>query len=261
MLWGGSGKDVLVGAEGTDIAYGGAGRDKVNGNDGNDTLYGGNGNDVLKGGPKNDLLVPGKGRDKVFGNSGDDTVSYAGSSKGVLVDLDKNKLKKGAKGDDIRQVENVIGSEGKDTLTPDKGGKAFGGAGNDVIKSAQGAVMRGDAGKDKLKGDGKEKYADTFWLQKPGDGSHDVIFKFDRGQDKLRIDGSDFGLGKSLSGDELVNRPSGHAGSGDGPQLIYDKSNKTLWYDADGGGAGGAVQIAKFKGGPGSLGSGDFDLV
>ena len=46
-----------------------------------------------------------------------------------------------------------------------------------------------------------------------------------------------------------------------GAQLIYDRNDKTLWFDADGIGAGGAVEVAKFKGGPSSLSPGDFDII
>ena len=121
--------------------------------------------------------------------------------------------------------------------------------------------MRGDAGVDKLIGDAKKKFADVFWLQSPGSGPEDIILKFDAGQDKLRTVGSDLRIGKSLTGDELVNLASGHEGSGAGPQLIYEKSSKTLWYDADGGGSGGAVKVAKFTSGPASLGVDDFDMI
>jgi len=68
-------------------------------------------------------------------------------------------------------------------------------------------------------------------------------------------------VGDSLTGDELVNRENGHDSSGTGAQLIYDKSSKTLWVDADGAGPQGAVEVAKFKGGPGSLSASDFDIV
>ena len=118
--------------------------------------------------------------------------------------------------------------------------------------------MRGDEGSDKLVGG---KKSDVFWLQPSKFGADDIL-KFKEGQDTLRVKGSDFGLGNSLGGDELVNRSNGHEASGTGPQLIYDQSTKTLWFDADGTGGGAAGKIAGFsKGTPGSLSTSDFDVV
>ena len=86
--------------------------------------------------------------------------------------------------------------------------------------------------------------------------------KFDSGKDKLRLDGSDFGLGGSLSARanwSIVT--AAMLPSGSEAQLIYDKDSKTLWFDSDGTGSDGAVQVAKFKGGPGSLAVNDFDII
>ena len=259
VLWGGSGKDVIVGGTGKDAVYGGSGNDKVSGNKGNDIVYGGSGNDKITGGPGNDILAPGKGRDYVNGNGGKNTLSYADvSGKGVKADIGKKKFGGEAKNDEIKHVDNLIGSQTRDKLTPSKGGYAYGEGGNDVIKSAGSAVMRGDAGNDKLVGGSKK---DVFWLQRAEYGADDVL-KFKSGQDKIRLTGKDFDLGSSLSSGELVNRSSGHEASGGGAQLIYDQSSKTLWYDADGTGAGSAEKIANFsKGAPGSLKVGDFDIA
>ncbi len=188
-------------------------------------------------------------------------MSYADSSSGVFVDLDNHVFRGGAKGDDTRLVESVIGSMGEDNLAPRQGGNAFGGDGNDTLRSIKGAALRGDAGKDKLIGDPKKKYADTFWVQKPGDGPEDTILKFDKGQDSLKVSGSKLGFGRSLNADELLNRSNGHESSGVGAQFIYEKSGKALWYDPDGSGSQHAAKSAVFKGGPASLGVSDFDLT
>lgn len=259
VLYGGKGKDEVIGAQADDIVYGDGGGDDISGNSGTDKLFGGSGNDVLSGGAGNDILDGGSGRDEINGNGGIDTLSYEEvGGKGVRIDVTKKKYGGEARSDDIRNVDNVIGSQSKDVLTPAKGGYAYGAGGSDVIKSAGAAVMRGDEGGDKLIG-GKKK--DVFWLQ-PAEYGADDILNFKSGQDKLRIKGSDFGVGDGLSSGELVNRSSGHDAEGSGAQLIYDQSTKTLWFDADGTGAAAAEKIAGFgKGAPGSLSTNDFDVI
>jgi Ca2+-binding RTX toxin-like protein len=107
-----------------------------------------------------------------------------------------------------------------------------------------------------------QKYHDVFWLQDPGSGKGDVALHFDTQQDDLRIVGGDFGIGGSLDGSELVNRSNGHAASLAKAQLIYDQGDKEIWYDADGTGADQGVRVVSFKGGgPGSLSTGDVDVV
>ena len=259
VLYGDTGNDIIVGAQQQDDCYGGSGKDKVNGSTGDDRVYGGDGNDQISGGAGNDVLFPGAGRDYVNGNRGDNTVSFADlpGTKGVSINIAGKSYGKAARGDDIRNVDNVVGSENRDHLTPSKGGFAYGGGGSDVIRSEAGAVMRGDAGRDRLIGDAKKKHKDVFWVE-----SDDVIVKFDKGQDSLKMDGSKVGVGKTLGGaGEILNRSSGHEASGSGSQFIYDQSSKTLWYDSDGTGSGNAVKVATFKGGPDSLGASDFDLI
>jgi len=258
-IYGGKGKDNMLGGKGDDYVYAEGGKDYASGNNGDDVVYGGGGNDTLRGGGGNDILLPGGGRNDMQGGGGKDTLSYADTDKGVIVDLGAKVFKKAAKGDSARKVENLVGSQSKDKLTPENKGSAFGEGGNDVLRSSKGAVLRGDEGMDKLHGDKNGKHKDVFWLQAL-DAEGDKIFKF-KGKDKLKIDGSDFGLGGSLDGSELVNRSSGHAATAAKDQLIYDQSTKTLWLDHDGTGPGGAIKIATFKGGPGSLSTGDFDVV
>lgn len=258
-LYGDAGKDEVNGATGDDVAYGGSGKDSVNGNDSNDAVYGGADNDKIKGGSGNDIVAPGTGSDYANGNGGDDTLSYEDvSGKSVKIDISKKKYGGEAKNDEIKNVDNVIGSQAGDKLTPSKGGYAYGEGGDDLIKSAGSAVMRGDAGNDKLVGG---KNSDVFWLQ-PAAFGDDSILKFNSGQDTLRLKESDFDLGGNLTSGELVNRSSGHDASEEGAQLIYDQSTKTLWYDADGTGGQAGEKIASFaKGAPGSLNVSDFDIT
>jgi Ca2+-binding RTX toxin-like protein len=255
--YGGSGKDDVLGSKGDDVVFGDSGKDYVSGNTGNDIVFGGSGKDNLRGGSGDDIILPGGGKNEVQGGGGNDTLSYADIADRVVIDLGEKVYNKAAQGEKVRNVENVIGSQGDDKLTPDKRGSVFGEGGDDVLNSAKGSVMRGDAGNDKLKGHNGGK--DVFWLT--NDGGTDTLSKFKSGQDKVRLDGSDFGIGDSLDTGELINSAGGHDANQRTPQLIYDQADKSLWFDPDGTGGQAAHKLADFKGGPGSLSVSDFDIV
>jgi len=86
-LYGGSGRDLIIGQDGGDFLFGGegddilwgddnrdqtvSGHDYLDGGAGNDTLYGGLGNDSLTGGAGSDTLYGGEGRDNYWFHSSD----------------------------------------------------------------------------------------------------------------------------------------------------------------------------------------------
>ena len=133
------GRDVenLVGGAGNDVLYGGTGANRLDGMGGNDWLSGGFGPDVLAGGV------------------GLDTVTYAGRTTRVVVDIDSvaddGDASDGPAGarDDVRgDVESLVGGAGDDSLT----GSALpntltGGLGADSLFGLDGAdVLRNDDG-------------------------------------------------------------------------------------------------------------------
>lgn len=76
QVWGGQGKDEILGGGGNDCLSGGNGKDDIEGRAGNDLLKGGNGKDWLDGGDGEDLLDPDNGKDHL--------------QSGLEVDLDLN---------------------------------------------------------------------------------------------------------------------------------------------------------------------------
>jgi len=163
--------------------------DVLSGGDGNDWLYGLGGDDMLYGDEGNDTLHGGSGADTMFGGNGIDTVSYVYSPGDVTVDLNGHAGKGGdAEGDQIWEIENVIGSAGDDWLYGDEIGNFMqGGAGDDYI--------RGWAGDDYLEGGAG---IDIFY----GDGGNDVVNGGD-GVDDLWGSGGDDLLHGGNGGDEL----------------------------------------------------------
>ncbi len=128
------------GTTGADSLAGGAGNDVMIGGLGNDTLAGGSSADALRGAAGDDLLRGGSGADTLEGGSGIDTASYVDSATAVSVNLVTNVNSGGdAQGDRLRDIENLIGSAGNDTLIGDSAANLIEGlAGNDSLDGGAG---------------------------------------------------------------------------------------------------------------------------
>ena len=103
------------------------------------------------------MLIGGAGADILDGGSGGetdgDTASYAASKMGVMVDLDEGTGMGGdAEGDDLDNIENVIGSDHADVLYGDDEDPDVldGGKGNDMLRGGEGGddVLTGGEGTD-----------------------------------------------------------------------------------------------------------------
>ena len=181
-LWGFGGDDTVSGGDGDDKLYGGKGDDTLTGGAGDDELghvlqIGGEaGKDTLTGGAGNDTLYGGTGADTLDGGTGTDTAWYDGSN-GVTIDLGGTKDSNGyvtgkggeAEGDKLKNIENLQGSPGDDTLTGD---------GNSN-------TLEGKAGNDTLTGGGGN---DIFVFIDPWSGSiSDTITDFSTSGDKIDL--------------------------------------------------------------------------
>ena len=111
-----------------------------------DTLTGDSGDNIIEGGA---------GADRIYGgtagsDTGSDTASYAGSDAGVTVLLTIGGEQGGAghaTGDELTDIENLIGSAFVDTLTGDSGDNILeGGAGADEITGGDGSDTASYAG-------------------------------------------------------------------------------------------------------------------
>jgi Ca2+-binding RTX toxin-like protein len=143
----GSGADDVMIAGGAIVFRGGDGADRLTGGVGADRLFGDAGEDMIEGGAGADTLDGGA--------SVDDTVSYAGSSQGVKVNLATRVLSGGdAQGDQLSGFEHVVGSAHDDELTGDSGDNGLsGGDGRDVLSGGDGNdLLAGGVGNDVLFG-------------------------------------------------------------------------------------------------------------
>ena len=107
--------------------------DRLSGTSGANLLLGRGGDDTLEGRGSAD------GSDELDGGAGADTVSYAGASAPVTIDL--TTVAQPGDGDDLTAIENVIGSPFADTLAGDAGpNRLVGGLGADVIAAGDTAL-------------------------------------------------------------------------------------------------------------------------
>jgi hypothetical protein len=140
-----------------------AGPDTLTGTPGADALYGGAGDDRLDGLAGIDDLDGGPGADDLHGGAGQDAVSYGGRAEAVTVTLD-DKPDDGAAGerDDVhRDIEDIYGGDGDDTLTGSSGANTIdGGPANDTIVGGKGTDgLYGGPGDDAI--DSKDGTVDT----------------------------------------------------------------------------------------------------
>ncbi|MGO1078944.1 hypothetical protein [Inquilinus sp. CA228] len=273
-LSGGGGGDVLHGAGGADRLDGGSGVDTVSyvgsgrgvivdlgageghggdaegdryvgienvvGSSHDDVLIGDDGGNRLMGGDGADTLFGGGGADALDGGAGRDAVGYAGSTQGVVVDLEAGRGAGGtAAGDTYRNIEDVGGSDHDDVLIGDDGANWLGGGEGDDL-------LTGGGGRDALDGGEGE---DTASYADSAEGVHvDLGAGFGRGgtaeddsyRDIENVEGSEHD--DVLLGDGGANRLEGGAGAdalrgGGGADRLYGGEGE----DVLDGGAGGDV--------------------
>jgi Ca2+-binding RTX toxin-like protein len=236
------------------------------GNDGDNFIYGyGVGDNIISGGKGNDTLAGGVGNDTYainadtdFGtktivenaNEGTDTISFAGSSTAVNIDLSLTAAQ--AVTAKIQLVlplvnlENVIGGAGDDTI-----------AGNSLNN-----MLTGGAGVDKFVFSGGAVSASTAVSLLFGS---DTITDFTTGADKLVLSQATFSAITSSGGmisnfakvadDSLVDTSAA--------AIVYSQATGKLFYNQNGATAGfgdGGGQFATLSGSP-TLTASDFQIV
>ncbi|AOF85245.1 hemolysin-type calcium-binding repeat family protein [Hydrogenophaga sp. RAC07] len=189
MIFGGGGADTLNGNAEDDLLDGGDGADSVNGGSGNDTVLGGAGADALNGGTEADTMTGGADGDNVNGAAGDDRfIATVGDGNDAYiggVGIDTYDLSATAAGatvtaassssaetgaDTLNTIENVVGSQGNDSITLDGGNNVIDGQGGDDLLNAGAGTdtvhgglgddtITGGLGNDTLNGDDGD---DTF---------------------------------------------------------------------------------------------------
>ncbi|MFI0847712.1 beta strand repeat-containing protein [Mesorhizobium sp. IMUNJ 23232] len=246
--------DTLDGNAGMNTLTGLGGIDVLRGAGGNDVLQGGDGDDKLGGGDGNDVLAGGVGADYLNGGNGADTASYAGAAAGVIVNLAAPAGNTGeAAGDSFISIENLEGSGFGDRLSGNSAANAISGLnGADVID--------GGAGSDRLTGGAAKDF--FVFSSALGTSNIDTIADFSAADDTIRLDNAIFAAvganGALLSGYFRSNTTGTAQDSND--HIIYETDTGKLFYDADGNGAGIAIQFATLTGNP-AISAADFQVI
>jgi Ca2+-binding RTX toxin-like protein len=236
-----AGVEQLVGSYYQDILYGDGANNVVAGLDGDDFIDGvGGAVDYLFGGNGSDNIFARGGVDVVDGGEGFDYVRYDYAAAGVRAVLYDVSLNTGdAAGDAYASIEGLAGSASGDDLRGNATGNVLYGLGGDDALWGLGGIdiLNGGAG------------ADYFYYATAGDGL-DTIQDFATGQDKMGILGANFALGSpggvAIDSFRFV---SGAAANLATVQFGFDAGTLQFWYDADGTGAGGRVNLATLQAG------------
>lgn len=180
------------------------------------------------------------------GGNGTDSLSYAASTVAVNVDLSKTSAQNtgGSGTDTIINVENLRGSNYNDTLIGNTGSnQIYGLNGDDTIN--------GGLGNDTLSGGSG---ADTFVFTTALNAStnKDTISDFVAVDDTIQLENGIFTLLSTigtLSANNFVASSDGTAVDSNN-YILYNTTTGNLSYDADGSGAGVAIQFATLTGQP-----------
>ena len=152
------------------------------------------------------------------------------------------------------QVEVVQTSNQTNTFAIDLFGNEFG---QTIYGNAGANILDGKGGADVLQGFGG---ADGFtFTTELGGGSVDRILDFEAGVDKILLDDAVFaGLAPGALAAGAFRTGAAAADADD--RIIYDSATGALLFDADGNGAGAAIQFATLTGAP-PISAGDFAVI
>nr|WP_223194311.1 calcium-binding protein [Pseudomonas sp. PSB11] len=172
-----------------------------------------------------DSITTGAGNQFLYGHGGNDSLAAGGGNDQLYGGLGDDLLE-GGDGNDT-----LSGEDGNDTLDGGSGfNQLFGGNGNDIFR----------------------------FSVAPDSSTSNTVFGFAQGSDILALDSSAFHLnGQPI--DAVLTNVSGALTEQAGNHLVFNQSNQTLYYDADGTANGNAVAMVTLAG-VASLAASDVQL-
>ena len=276
---GGGGKDVMDGGSGVDTASyrtssaavtvnlttgtGTGGDAQGDTLTGIERLIGSKFADTLTGnGEANFLIDGGRGLDKLTGQGGNDSYAVHNAGTVIVEGAGAGNDRVGAGVKDF-VLANGVSAELLNT-TSLKATHAINLTGNDVVQ-----LVRGNAGANVIDGKGGSDFLfgmggqDTFVFSSAlGTGNVDTIGDFKAADDTIRLENGIFTVlttAGALSADAFQANATGLAADAT-DRIIYETDTGKLFYDADGNGAGAAIQFATLTGNP-TLTAADFVVI
>jgi len=157
----------------------------------------------------------------------------------------------------VTSVEKVIGSDRDDEIAgANVAEQIFGGDGGDDLNGRGGDdKLFGGLGADKLTG-GTGK--DTFVFDDYSSAG-DFVTDFKRGEDKIAIDLSEFGLASNYK--LLLVQGADPVATTTGATFFYETDTNRLWYDADGNGGDEEMHLVATFDKVASISTSDFLFV
>jgi Ca2+-binding RTX toxin-like protein len=243
-----------LGANVENLVYTGGGDFIGTGNDLANLLVGGGGNDILDGGLGADSLSGGAGDDLLIGGSGaaNELIGGLGNDTYVVSAGDSVVEAAGEGTDTVRTALSSYTLSANVEILTYTGAGSFSGTGNGLAN-----ILTGGAASDILTGLGG---ADTFVFASPlGAGNIDTITDFTTGIDRIQLSGNAGEPFVALAAGALATGSfaTGSAAADANDYIVYNSATGALLYDADGNGAGAAVQFATLATGL-NLTAGDF---
>jgi Ca2+-binding RTX toxin-like protein len=249
-----TGNTVINGFEVFRLA-GFAGTATMIGNEQDNTLVGGTGNDWISGGAGNDVLGGNAGNDTLDGGAGDDQLEGGLGDDLYIVDSPNDLIIEGLdQGFDQVQssVDYTLGNNLEAlTLT----GTAIVGVGNDldnqITGNAQNNLLNGGEGNDRLIGlQGRDTLIggsgkDRFVLTEARRSSRDTIRDFRSVDDTIEIVRNGFSDTLKLGKIRASMFCLGARAADRSDRFIYNRNSGALFFDPDGAGGAGQVQIAR----------------
>ena len=232
------------------------------------TLTGNSGNNVLDGGAGSDKMIGGAGDDTYFvDNAGDTVTEGVGAGNDTVV----STLAAYALGTNVENLTlagvaaiNGTGNTVANTLTGNDAANVLsglagndvlnGGAGNDtLIAGAGNDILTGGLGSDVFRFDNTALSATT---------NVDTVLDFTHGVDAMQLENAVF---KKLAVTGTLSAANFHASNDATPldandYIQYNATTGALYYDADGSGAGAAIQFATLVGAP-AVTAADFFVI
>ena len=239
--------NALYGNTGSNSLSGDAGNDLLSGGSGNDTLNGGTGNDTMYGGAGNDIYVIDNLADVVTETSAADGYDTVNANASRLLGNYQERLNLlgtigwGGYGNTLNNA--LYGNSGSNYL--------YGNTGNDLLSGGNGNdILNGGYGNDTLYGGiGADRYLFNTPLNTAYNKDTLMDFSWSQG-DKFNLDNDIFTklvyTGTLLTTQFKANATGTAADSND--YILYSTTSKTLYYDADGSGAGAKVAFATLAG-------------